>query len=164
MAKQSRPAKKLRQVDAAFYGRCRLHAARQGYGAEICEDFPSWAFIRKAEGASGTIAQLFVDYLRVTFGTKNSPNRGYRQALRMASGNSAQLEALPSPSSGHSPHADLLSLWQGSEGRERAIVGLYCWYGLTRAEIAHLFGISPTRVGQLLDQATAHLKAGAKPP
>jgi|OM-RGC.v1.021544448 DNA-directed RNA polymerase specialized sigma subunit len=158
----SKSAKKRRQVAADFYDKCHRHARRRGYAAEICEDFPSWAFVRKAEGASGTIAQLFVDYLRITLGAKSSPNRDQRQAIRFASSHSDLLDQLEDPRGRRATdqRQDSLEIWRHqTNGRERAVVGLFYWYGLSRPEIAELFGITPTRVGQILRQALAKMQA-----
>lgn len=144
----------------AFYNRCRTLARSKGYPAEVFEDFPSWALIRvTADGAKGTISQLFIDYLRGTWGASGSEGQALRKAVNGASALSETVEDLGATEGGDALSELLVvEIVDGVEGRDRDILDLLLT-GATNLDIAEALGVTPGRASQLVKRLQLTLRA-----
>ena len=147
----------IKKIDASFYEDCRSYAERKGYGQEIVEDFPSWAFIRISEGSRSRIDQLFVDFLRLNLGASES-GKSLRKELRLAGGNELEydlaLDCVELPGEA----LEREQLWEMVPEKDRKILKLYFAEGLTKKEIGELLGVSEARISQRMSASLKELK------
>lgn len=130
--------------------RARSVALRKGY-ADDADDFASWAVERWLSGKreKSTINQLFIDYLRDTYGDLRHELGKLRSDATRYAGVVAESDISDNPTVEQKIDAErfLATL----QARERAIIVLYYWYGFGLKEIAFCVGLSAPRVHELLN-------------
>ena len=132
------------------------------------DDCAQEILLRMHEGKHqhSTIDQAVIDYLRANYGDSRLSSHSERQKLEYAhSPEPRHLErVLELADGGKSPHrldSDECSGWVGNQ-IDRAALGLFYRWGLSEAEIGHLFGFSESRVCQRLQRVQKCISARVK--
>lgn len=139
--------------------------AKRADGADDCVQE---ILLRMHEGRHqhSTINQAVIDYLRANYGDSRLPSYLARKKLEYAdSPEPRKMERiLELADGGKSPHRldfDECARWAGNQ-IDRAALGLFYRWGLSEAEIGHLFGFSESRVSQRLKRVQKCISARVK--
>lgn len=125
-----------------FRLRALRYFRRRANKHDAAEDFASWAVLKFLEGRKATIRQLFIDYTRQNLWDSRRPgNKGVQVR-------DFDVERLPAPIG-----SDLIFSAATLQGQDRAVVYLTYKWGFEPYEIAECFGVTSSRVIQLLDRA-----------
>lgn len=150
-----------------FLTRAKYVAKKYGY-YQLADDFAQevlLAFIENPNRKS-TVDQLFIDYLRSTYGRPGTP--GYEQRYALACPISLDIQSEDHPSlydvigSAESDSRSEQSTWECSrlfEGREAMIYALYFIEQMTESEIGSTLGITESRVSQILKNMKKEIRS-----
>lgn len=153
----------------------RAHYVASKFGrSDLAEDFTQEMFLAFAEGRHGaTVDQLFIDYLRKTFGRSGTSGGEQRKLI------AARTFSLDEPVGDHpdsplghdlvgDPRGDLeLGREYGRivgllAGRDRELVELYYSEGWTLKEIAEKYGVTESRMSHKLSWILSKLRERLK--
>jgi len=119
------------------------------------EDFASWFIIQKLKGASGSFAQLYIDWLRQTKGDSRKISYEDRIQLKYCEPQNIERIAVTIPKM----ETDL-DIFENIKNRDDRMIAIlkYKW-GLQNDEIAHCFGVGPSRISQRFRCLQAGIRA-----
>lgn len=161
-----------------FQKRARVIARERGH-PELAEDFAQQIFIAFARGWRSTLDQLFVDFLRDEFGSSRTPSGRARAASRASTfsldetsgpGENAPLfhDLIASPErhkdAASELHDRLAELRCGDlfDGLEAEFYELHFLDQLSQIEIANRFGLTESRVCQVLGPMRRRIREHAE--
>ncbi len=132
-----------------FYKRAYIWAKKRGFTCHEAEDFQSWAYLKYKETRRSNLAWLFPDYVRERFGFSTTRKKALINPILFDEKEFAQpLEDLDRTIL-FEKVTDLL------KGPDRAIFKLKFELGYTFVEIAHLWGVSRSRMSQIVREILA---------
>lgn len=126
-----------------------------GGNIEDAKDFASWITTKRLEGATGTLGQLYVDFLRQEYGRtgKSRPSRSAEKKRQ-----SRVVMEYDSGQHADPKKTDISSYISCFHGIERAILTLCYKWEFNEAEIADCFGVTESRICQRLKGIQSRLR------
>lgn len=137
-------------------GRAISLARRWGFGEES-EDFGSYAVLSRFSGSKASLDHIWIEYLRLKYGRKDSPlyeqRRAFVDAQRWAGSHDDALCAPPNLWDQYP--FEIEDLIRMDDPLHQTIAVMAVVHEMTHVEIAEVIDLSPNRVGQIIQRDIA---------
>lgn len=136
--------------------------AKQYRLSHEADDFGSYATVKTLEGAKGSIDQLWIDYLRENYGDTRSEYRKDQKRLYPKTVTDRSLLVAPDSTDANVDFGFIQRFLCDNGGwfssRDRAVMTLKYQWSLSNTEIAEAFGITVSRVSQILGELETRIR------